>query len=42
MAAQAVSSTDIRERIARHQTTQALISDPVARYIADHHLYQTP
>jgi len=42
MAAQAVSSTDIRERIARHQTTQALMTDSVARYIEDHHLYQTP
>ena len=42
MAAQAVSSTEIRERIARHQTTQALMTDSVARYIEDHHLYQTP
>ena len=42
MAAQAVSSTDIRERIARSQSTQALLTEPVARYIADHHLYPTP
>ena len=42
MAAQAVSSTDIRERTARGQSTQALLTEPVARYIADHHLYPTP
>ena len=42
MAAQAVSSTDIRERIARRHSTQALLTEPVARYIADHHLYTTP
>ena len=42
MAAQAVSSTDIRERIARRHSTQALLTEPVARYIADHHLYPTP
>ena len=42
MAAQAVSSTDIRERIARGHSTQALLTEPVARYIADHHLYPTP
>ena len=42
MAAQAVSSTDIRERIARRQTTQSLLTEPLERYIADHHLYQTP
>lgn len=41
MEAQAVSSTDIRARIARSQSTQALLTEPVARYIADHHLYQT-
>lgn len=42
MAAQAVSSTDIRKRIARRDSTQALLTEPVARYIADHHLYLTP
>ena len=42
MAAQAVSSTDIRERVARRHSTQALLTEPVARYIADHHLYPTP
>jgi len=42
MAAQAVSSTDIRERLARRQSTQALLTEPVARYIDQHHLYQTP
>ena len=42
MAAQAVSSTDIRERIARRHSTQALLTEPVARYIADHHLYTPP
>lgn len=42
LAAQAVSSTDIRERIARSQSTQALLTEPVARYIEHHHLYPTP
>ena len=42
MAAQAVSSTDIRERLARRLSTQALLTEPVARYIDQHHLYQTP
>ena len=42
MAAQAVSSTDIRERIARRQATQSLLTEPLERYIEQHHLYQTP
>ena len=42
MAVQAVSSTDIRERIARGQATQTLLTEPLARYIEHHHLYQTP
>jgi nicotinate-nucleotide adenylyltransferase len=42
MAAQAVSSTDIRERIARRQATQGLLTEPLERYIEHHHLYQTP
>jgi nicotinate-nucleotide adenylyltransferase len=42
MAAQAVSSTDIRERIARGQATQSLLTEPLERYIEHHHLYQTP
>jgi nicotinate-nucleotide adenylyltransferase len=35
-----ISSTDIRERIASGQSTAGLVSEPVARYIARHHLYQ--
>lgn len=35
-----VSSTDIRERIARGQGIADLVPPPVARYIARHHLYQ--
>ena len=42
MSAQAVSSTDIRHRVAHRQPVQAMLPDSVARYIADHHLYQTP
>jgi len=36
-----VSATDIRERLANHQTVAPLVFEPVARYIAHHHLYQT-
>jgi nicotinate-nucleotide adenylyltransferase len=36
-----VSATDIRARIAAHQCVAPLVFEPVARYIDDHHLYQT-
>ncbi len=36
------SATDIRHRAAHHQSIETLVSDPVARYIATHHLYQSP
>ena len=36
-----VSATDIRERLATRQTVAPLVFEPVARYIAHHHLYQT-
>ena len=36
-----VSATDIRERLASCQTVAPLVFEPVARYIAHHHLYQT-
>ena len=36
-----VSATDIRERLASSQTVAPLVFEPVARYIAHHHLYQT-
>jgi nicotinate-nucleotide adenylyltransferase len=36
-----VSATDIRARIAAHQSVSPLVSEPVARYIDHHHLYQT-
>jgi nicotinate-nucleotide adenylyltransferase len=35
-----ISSTDIRERLARGAATAELVPAPVARYIARHHLYQ--
>lgn len=34
-----VSATQIRSNIANGQPVQTLVSEPVARYIADHHLY---
>ena len=34
------SATDIRQRVAQHQSIETLVSEPVARYIATHHLYQ--
>jgi nicotinate-nucleotide adenylyltransferase len=34
-----VSATDIRQRFARGQGAGALVSDAVARYIVQHHLY---
>ena len=36
-----VSATDIRIRIAAHLSVAPLVFEPVARYIDDHHLYQT-
>ena len=36
-----VSATDIRTRIAAHQSVSPLVFEPVARYIDHHHLYQT-
>lgn len=41
MPAMPISATDIRTRIAAHQSIAALVFEPVARYIDDHHLYQT-
>lgn len=41
MPAMDISATDIRARIAAHQNVNDLVGQPVARYIADHHLYQT-
>ncbi len=36
-----VSATDIRARIAAHLCVAPLVFEPVARYIDEHHLYQT-
>ena len=41
MPAMPVSATDIRARIAAHQSVSPLVFEPVARYIDHHHLYQT-
>jgi nicotinate-nucleotide adenylyltransferase len=41
MPAMPISATDIRTRIATHQCVAPLVFEPVARYIDDHHLYQT-
>jgi nicotinate-nucleotide adenylyltransferase len=41
MPAMNLSATDIRARIAAQQDVTDLVCEPVARYIADHHLYQT-
>jgi nicotinate-nucleotide adenylyltransferase len=41
MPALALSATDIRARIAAHLSVADLVFEPVARYIDDHHLYQT-
>lgn len=41
MPALPISATDIRARIAAHQSVVPLVCEPVARYIDDHHLYQT-
>jgi len=37
---QSVSATDIRQRVARGLGVAPLVGPAVARYIADHHLYQ--
>lgn len=39
MPALAISATQIRSRVAAVQSIDTLVSEPVARYIADHHLY---
>jgi nicotinate-nucleotide adenylyltransferase len=39
MPALAISATQIRSRLAAAQPIDTLVSEPVARYIADHHLY---
>ncbi|MFZ3128488.1 MAG: nicotinate (nicotinamide) nucleotide adenylyltransferase [Rhodoferax sp.] len=36
-----VSATDIRQHLANQQSVAPLVFEPVARYIALHHLYQT-
>lgn len=35
-----LSATDIRQRIARHRTIEALVPAAVERYIHEHHLYR--
>ncbi len=42
MPAMPQSATDIRYRLAHHQGIETLVTEPVARYIALHHLYQSP
>lgn len=42
MPAMAHSATDIRHRVGHQQSIETLVPQPVARYIAHHHLYQTP
>ena len=36
-----VSASGIRARVAAHQSIESLVCEPVARYIVDHHLFQT-
>ena len=36
-----VSASDIRSRVAAHQSIDSLVCEPVARYIVHHHLFQT-
>ena len=36
-----VNATDLRHRLALHQSVVPLVFEPVARYIALHHLYQS-
>jgi nicotinate-nucleotide adenylyltransferase len=40
MPAMPLSATQIRNMVYTGQSVQTLVSEPVARYIADHHLYQ--
>jgi nicotinate-nucleotide adenylyltransferase len=35
-----ISSTEIRERVQRHESIRYLVPDPVASYISDHQLYE--
>ncbi len=35
-----ISSTDIRQRVKRHESIRYLVPDPVASYISDHQLYE--
>ena len=35
-----VSSSQVRERVARGEAVQELVGEPVARYIAEHRLYR--
>ena len=37
----AISASTIRALVADHQDVVSLVGEPVARYIAFHHLYQT-
>jgi len=37
-----VSATEIRHKVAAGQGILGLVSEPIARYIAQHHLYQSP
>jgi nicotinic acid mononucleotide adenylyltransferase len=39
MSALAISASQMRGRVAYPQRIRALVLQPVARYIADHHLY---
>ena len=41
MPAMPVSATEIRARVAAHISVVPLVIEPVARYIDEHHLYQT-
>lgn len=41
MPSMAVSATEIRQRLAHGLPVDRLVTEPVARYIAHHHLYQT-
>lgn len=41
MQPQSVSATNIRERVAHHLNVTPLVFDSVARYIDQHHLYQS-
>ncbi len=42
MPAMAQSATEIRHRAAHQQIIETMVTEPVARYIDHHHLYQTP